>query len=55
MDKTLGILIVLNMSFPQKLVLVPGDTFRGNTVTVAHAFVTNRTVCEKNFNGDIRL
>ena len=32
MDVKLGILVLINMTPPQKLVLVPGATFRGNTV-----------------------
>ena len=44
MDVKLGILILLNMAPPQKLVLAPGAIIRGNTVFQVYVEFTQMTL-----------
>ena len=48
MDIKLGILILLNMTLPQKLVLAPDAIFRGNTVFVKLTYVVSQHFCYRN-------
>ena len=46
MDVKLGILIILNMAPPQKLVLAPGAIIRGNTIYHIKICFTTKECCD---------